>query len=208
MENQNQNQNPFESYVGKKAFAQKTNKLSPGKYLVTITDHIIFTTDKMTVQGEDNENIELYRNWMDENPVLYLYLVHPDGVFHQRFYWYGYVLFEELSKNNLNPADFHCTTVQKGRPYAIHNESSSRVIDDKKTLYCKQLLDEFMTAAKCNSKPIQELAGRKIWIEVKEQIAFGKKHLKIARFASEEEGFETNVKFAEPKNTGDVKPLF
>ena len=181
--------------------------LEAGQYLVTVED-IAYETDKVDDDAE--------RDWDDVNDVLRLFLVHADGVHHQRFYWWGYWKYNDLLKEPKFQSElkfYRKTACDKSREYAIDTRTNKRVPCEKNSKFAQDLVHEFCTAAgNGTAVPIEELKGKQLWIELVEENVFGKKRMKLLRVASESTGFKTKPRgqsgLVMPESISPVVPLF
>ena len=150
------------TYQPKDVELSNLSQLAPGQYLVTVKK-VVFTDDRSTIAGEPATDYYNERDWDDPNPALYVYMVCADGILHHRFYWNGYLKFDELPKLKEyrdRIGGFRAPKSSDVRQYAINKETNCRVMDTRKSDYARNQLDQFCKAAGVTGKDLYELSGQ------------------------------------------------
>jgi hypothetical protein len=178
--------NAFNSLVPQTRQPRNLDLLDQGQHLVLIGE-IAYETDR----GDGTTE----KDWVDENDVLYIYLVCDAGVFHLRFYLNGYWKYEDLLRepkfrNELQ--HYRKTNCDASRGYAIDIRTNKRVFSEKNSKYAMNLFEEFATAAG-NGVAIgpDDMKDRQLWIELVPEFVNGKKKMKLLRVACEKDGFKS-----------------
>lgn len=174
--------------------------------LLTSGQHLM-TVEKMEIQSDRIDTPEAAaRDWTDENDVLYLFLTCAIGVYHLRLYWNGYHKFDDIIKDP-KYADIiqhiRRPSSDRVRAYAVDKRTNSRIKSDYNTKIARQLIDEFCTACDPEGKnpvKLDELIGKKVWIELVPEWAFGRQMTKLLRVAPEKIGFKTGPRNNNPGN--------
>ena len=212
-------ENPFMTYVPQDCELSNLSQLGPGQYLVEVKK-VAFTDDRSTIAGEPTSNYNDERDWDDPNPALYVYMTCAKGILHHRFYWNGYLKFDELSKlrdYRDRIGEFRSPRSASVRQYAINKQTNSRVIDARKSDYARNQLDQFCKAAGITGKDLYDLEDKQLWIEIIHENKFGKKFNKILQVSPADQPFktgprstppETPLTFALPRGIDPTKPVF
>ena len=207
------------TYQPKDVELSNLSQLAPGQYLVQVKK-VAFTDDRSTISGEPSGTYNDERDWDDPNPALYVYMVCATGIMHHRFYWNGYLKFDELSKlkdYRDRIVEFRAPRSSNVRQYAINKETGCRVIDTRKSDYARNQLDQFCKAAGITGKDLNDLQDKQLWIEIIHENKFGKKFNKILQVSPADKPFtsgprstpqETLVTFALPRGIDPTKPVF
>lgn len=179
-------QNPFEQHTPEHQECQKMKILDQGHHLVTI-ELIEFTSDAIKLKDEPDDPGAVHRDWDDENAVMYVYLTSPDGVLHYRFYWNGYVKWDQVRDK---PDKYRPPKSALVRQHAIDIKTNCRVVDPTKSKIARKYLNQFCTAAGITGKSMSELAGKQLWIELVKKKLFGNTVNQIIAVAPKDEGFD------------------
>lgn len=179
--------NPFDGFIPQERQPRNLNQLTAGVYQVVI-ERVVVTDDNSLINGEPINNVQNKKDWVDVNPVLYLYLVAPEGVFHYRFYWYGYKKWCDILKDpkyNKEIEKYRPPYQNACRQYAIVRDTNTRIEDEQASAHCRKLMEEFATAAGCAAtkdnpgKPINEWQGHSLYIELVDQYRDGGQYMKL-----------------------------
>ena len=212
-------ENPFMTYVPQDVELSNMSLLKSGQYLVTV-EKVAITDDRSTVNGEAATSYNDERDWDDPNPALYIYMTCPEGVLHHRFYWNGYLKFDELKglkdyRDRIS--EFRAPRSANVRQYAIDRSTNSRVIDEAKTKTARKFLNEFCKAARVTGSDLFQLHGKQLWIEIVPENKFGKTFNKILQVSYADQPFKTGpraipqatpITFALPRGFNPEQPVF
>lgn len=182
------NTNPLEAFQTKEVTPVSMNQLEAGVYKVKVAK-VQITTDALVAQGETTADIQEQKDWLDENPVIYVLLASEQGIHHHRLYYYAYKKWNDLVKDPAYAKTIHkyrCTTVRNAREYAIERETNHRIIDTKMSQFTQDLINMFATACHKVGERITEWEGAELWIEIKREFKFGKWRYKVVQFSDTE----------------------
>ena len=176
MENtENNNEGITGIYQPKTRQPQNMEKLGPGCHLVKV-GFVKIETDK-------TENPD--RDWNDVNQVIHAYLYNEDGIFNYYMYVNGYKKFEALVHDGRYRKELFNYRKPKSanvNQFAIDKRTNERVVDEFNSERAQEIIDEFATAVgNGNAIPFEEMRGKELWIEIKQEFKFGKTLLTVTR---------------------------
>jgi hypothetical protein len=180
------NANPFESFVTKEMEPASMNQLQAGIFKIKVA-RVLITDDTRAVTDEPESNVQDSRDWVDVNPVVYALLVCDQGIFHARFYYYGYKKWADVLRDPKLAKDRHLfrpSAAMNARNYAINIDTKCRIIDEEGTKYAQDRVHMFSTALGCSGKDILEWVNNECYIEVKREFRLGKWRSKLIQFSA------------------------
>jgi hypothetical protein len=180
--------NPLNGFIPQERQPRNLSKLEPGVYHMTI-ERVIITDDNSLINGEPMTNVDSLKCWTDTNPVVYVYMVSPSGVLHYRLYWFGYKKWNDIlrdPKYNSEIEKYRMPHNSACRPYAINKETNERIIDEALSQFCRNLLEEFVTAAGTPGQELTAMIGHDIWLEIADEFRSGNKYQKVVQVSDKE----------------------
>jgi hypothetical protein len=172
----NESANPFLTFTPVDVELESTDQLPEGNHLVKIAV-VTVTTDTQIVTDEPDDNIQSDKDWVDVNPVLYVLLRSANGVHHQRFYFNGYMKYDQLINNPKFAKEldkYRPSRCTNARNYAINKETNERLPDPKLSEFARNKVHQFAKAAGCTGLAPSEWVDHELYVRLKKEWKFGK----------------------------------
>jgi len=162
-----------------------------------INSRIVITTDSENLVNVPTDVI--VRDWNNPNPCVYVMFQNDFGVFHHRYYGYGFYKWDEVKMDPKwnDKMDFiRVSTAGGNKPYAIWNgsqpincvlnipgcepetytvEYGGRIPSERATAYARSLYDIFCLVSGmpgCDNP--ENLVGRELYVDIREHYWNGK----------------------------------